>query len=135
MALTQLRPEEYEKEPPKAAPASKKSKKLTPEEEAAAALKQLQEQAAKEAQKAQKEAQKQALEIATNYGLTYDCGYRSMISFDSSYLVDADECKAQRDREHARYEKQKKAMQEIEVNCTLGADREEFMKMLAEVSF
>ncbi|MCR5268637.1 MAG: hypothetical protein K6E16_08985 [Lachnospiraceae bacterium] len=58
LALTEMRPEEYEKEPPKAAPAKKQNKKLTPEEEAAQALQQLQEQAAKEAQKAQKEAQK-----------------------------------------------------------------------------
>ena len=84
----------------------------------------------------QKEANKQALEIATSYGLTYDSWRNSsIISFDSSYLVDADECKAQREREKERYDKQQKAMQEIEVNCTLGADREEFMKMLADVSF
>lgn len=63
LGLTQLRPEEYEKEPPKAAPAPKKSKQLTPEEQAAQAAKQLQEQAAKEAQKAQKEAQKQAEQL------------------------------------------------------------------------
>ncbi|MCR5267111.1 MAG: hypothetical protein K6E16_01150 [Lachnospiraceae bacterium] len=50
-ALTQMRPEEAEKEPPKAvaapaAPAKKKTKQLTPEEQAAALQKQLLEQAA-----------------------------------------------------------------------------------------
>lgn len=46
-ALTQMRPEEFEKEPPKvAAPAKKQKKQLTPEEQAAELQKQLLEQAA-----------------------------------------------------------------------------------------
>lgn len=46
--LTQMRPEEFEKEPPKAvaAPAKKQTKQLTPEEQAAELQKQLLEQAA-----------------------------------------------------------------------------------------
>ncbi|MBO4901307.1 MAG: hypothetical protein J5518_00745 [Lachnospiraceae bacterium] len=61
-ALTQMRPEEFEKEVPKTTP-SKKKKTQTPEEQAAEAAQKLQEQAIKDAQKAQKEAQKQAEQL------------------------------------------------------------------------
>ena len=84
----------------------------------------------------QKEAQKQALEIVTNYGLEYDYwGDKSIMRFDPCYLVDKKEASAQKERERKRSDKQRKALQEIEVSCTLGANKEEFMKMLAEVTF
>lgn len=63
MGLTAMRPEETEKEPPKAAPAKKTTKQKTPEEQAKEAAEQLAKQAEKEAKKAQEAAKKQAEEL------------------------------------------------------------------------
>ena len=85
-----------------------------------------------------REANKQALEILSDYDLEFSerkYGYHELISFHDGYIINQKENDARREREKERYDKQKKAIQEIEVNCTLGADREEFMKMLADVSF
>ena len=58
-----------------------------------------------------------------------------LVSYYDGYIGNLKRSQEMREREHERYEKQKKAMKEIEVNCTLGADRAEFMQMLSEVSF
>ena len=84
-----------------------------------------------------KEANRQASEILTACNLEFfESAYNvRLISFNDGSIFNQKEFDAQRKREHDRYEKQKKAIQEIEVNCTLGADKAEFMRMLSEVSF
>lgn len=82
------------------------------------------------------ELQEEVEEIMAEYELeNLNSRYYNIIQLNDSYIGNSQRLDIIRKREANRYDKQKKAMKEIEVNCTLGADREEFMKMLNDVIF
>lgn len=58
-----------------------------------------------------------------------------IVFFDKMYVQNSSEDGKLQDAERARYEHQKQEMKRIELEAALGADRDAFFKMLAEVQF
>lgn len=60
---------------------------------------------------------------------------KAIVSFYNQYVMNEKEVKAQSEREKARYEHQEDIMEQIELDCALGADKETFMAMLDKATF
>lgn len=67
-------------------------------------------------------------------GVDHDAA-RYILSFQDRYVLNKNEAKARDDRERSRYATQKNIMEQIELDCALGADKESFMAMLNEATF
>ena len=88
-------------------------------------------------------ARKEAQEVLDRYGM--DMGVRrygekedaskSVIQFCDQYVKNEKEVNAQSKRESARYQRQASIMEQIELDCALGADKESFMAMLNSATF
>ena len=61
--------------------------------------------------------------------------YKDIVQFFDQYVKSGKETKAQSERERARYQHQVDIMEQIELDCALGADKESFMAMLDKVTF
>ena len=60
---------------------------------------------------------------------------KSIVQFNNQYVKSEKEFNAQSKRESARYERQADIMEQIELDCALGADKETFMAMLNSATF
>ena len=60
---------------------------------------------------------------------------KAIISFNNQYVKSEKEFKAKNERESARYKRQADIMEQIELDCALGADKESFMAMLNSATF
>lgn len=60
---------------------------------------------------------------------------KAIIRFNDSSVKNEKEAKAQSERERARYKHQESIMEQIELDCALGADKETFMAMLDKATF
>lgn len=58
-----------------------------------------------------------------------------ILSFRDNYVCNKNEAKARDERERSRYATQKNVMEQIELDCALGADKESFMAMLNNATF
>ena len=58
-----------------------------------------------------------------------------IVQFFDQHVKSGKEIKAQSERESARYKRQADIMEQIELDCALGADKESFMAMLDKVTF
>ena len=89
------------------------------------------------------EARYKVREVLDRYGMDMEIRrYSSMedtskaiVSFYNQYVMNEKEAKAQSEREKARYKHQKDIMEQIELDCALGADKETFMAMLDKATF
>lgn len=88
-------------------------------------------------------ARDEAQEVLDRYGLDMSIRFygdmvdasKAIISFHDQYVKSEKEFKAQIEREDARYKHQKSIMEQIELDCALGADKESFMAMLNSATF
>ena len=88
-------------------------------------------------------AQKEAREVLDRYGMDMEVrtfgsmedASKVIISFHNQYVKSGKETKAQSERESARYKHQADIMEQIELDCALGADKETFMAMLDKATF
>lgn len=88
-------------------------------------------------------AQEEAREVLDRYGMdmtvrsfgSKEDAVKSIISFHNQYVKNEKEFKAQSERESARYKHQADIMEQIELDCALGADKETFMTMLDKATF
>lgn len=69
-----------------------------------------------------------------SYGGMEDAA-KSVVPFNSSSVKNEKEVKAQNKRESERYNHQADIMEQIELDCALGADKETFMAMLNKATF
>ena len=60
---------------------------------------------------------------------------KAIVQFSDQYVKSEKETKAQNERERARYQHQVDIMEQIELDCALGADKESFMAMLNSATF
>lgn len=60
---------------------------------------------------------------------------KAIVQFNNQYVRSEKEFKAQSERESARYKRQADIMEQIELDCALGADKETFMAMLNSATF
>lgn len=60
---------------------------------------------------------------------------KSIVPFNNQYVKSEKEFKAQSKRESERYNRQADIMEQIELDCALGADKETFMAMLDKATF
>lgn len=58
-----------------------------------------------------------------------------ILSIRENYVCNKNEAKARDERERSRYATQKNIMEQIELDCALGADKETFMAMLDKATF
>lgn len=88
-------------------------------------------------------AQKEAREVLDRYGMDMEArrygekedASKVIIQFYNQYVRNEKEVNAQRERESARYKHQADIMEQIELDCALGADKETFMMMLNKATF
>ena len=88
-------------------------------------------------------ARDEAQEVLDRYGLDISIRFygdmvdasKAIISFNDQYVKSEKEFKAQIEREDARYRHQADIMEQIELDCALGADKESFMAMLNSATF
>lgn len=88
-------------------------------------------------------ARDEAQEVLDRYGLDMSIRFygdmvnasKAIISFNDQYVKSEKEFKAQIEREDARYKHQASIMEQIELDCALGADKESFMAMLNSATF
>ena len=88
-------------------------------------------------------ARNEAQEVLDRYGMDMEVrrygekeeASKSVIQFFDQYVKSEKETKAQSERERARYQHQVDIMEQIELDCALGADKESFMAMLDKVTF
>ncbi len=88
-------------------------------------------------------ARKEAQEVLDRYGMDMEVrrysekeeASKAVIQFDNRYVKSEKEFKAQIEREDARYKHQAAIMEQIELDCALGADKESFMAMLNSATF
>lgn len=88
-------------------------------------------------------ARDEAQEVLDRYGLDMSIRFygdmvdasKAIISFHDQYVKSEKEFKAQIEREDARYKHQADIMEQIELDCALGADKESFMAMLNSATF
>lgn len=69
-----------------------------------------------------------------SYGGMEDAA-KSVVPFNNSSVKNEKEVKAQNKRESERYNRQANIMEQIELDCALGADKETFMAMLDKATF
>lgn len=88
-------------------------------------------------------ARNEAQEVLDRYGMDTSIRFygdmvdasKAIISFYDQYVKSEKEFKAQIEREDARYKHQTDIMEQIELDCALGADKESFMAMLNSATF
>ena len=88
-------------------------------------------------------ARKEAQEVLDCYGMDMEVrrygemedASKAIIQFFDQYVRSEKENNAQSKRESARYKHQKDVMEQIELDCALGADKESFMAMLNGATF
>ena len=88
-------------------------------------------------------ARNEAQEVLDRYGMDMEVrrygekeeASKAVIQFCDRYVNSEKETKAQSERERARYQHQVDIMEQIELDCALGADKESFMAMLDKVTF
>ena len=88
-------------------------------------------------------ARNEAQEVLDRYGMdmkvrtfsSMEDASKAIISFNNQYVKSEKEVKAQGEREGARYQHQVSIMEQIELDCALGADKETFMAMLDKATF
>lgn len=88
-------------------------------------------------------ARKEAQEVLDRYGMDMEVrrycemedASKAIVQFSDQYVKSEKETKAQSERERARYQHQVDIMEQIELDCALGADKESFMAMLDKVTF
>lgn len=88
-------------------------------------------------------ARKEAQEVLDRYGMDMEVrrygekeeASKSVIQFYDQYVKSEKEVKAQNEREGARYKHQADIMEQIELDCALGADKESFMATLNSATF
>ena len=88
-------------------------------------------------------ARKEAQEVLNRYDMDMEVrrygekeeASKSVIQFFDQYVKSEKEVKAQNEREGARYQHQTTIMEQIELDCALGADKESFMAMLNSATF
>ena len=88
-------------------------------------------------------AQKEAREVLDRYDMDMEArrygekedASKVIIQFYEQYVKNEKEVNAQRERESARYKHQADIMEQIELDCALGADKETFMTMLDKATF
>lgn len=68
------------------------------------------------------------------YGEMEDAS-KVIVQFFDQHVKSEKETKAQSERERARYQHQEDIMEQIELDCALGADKESFMAMLNSATF
>ena len=68
------------------------------------------------------------------YGEMEDAS-KAIVQFFDQHVKSEKETKAQSERERARYQHQEDVMEQIELDCALGADKESFMAMLNSATF
>ena len=88
-------------------------------------------------------ARKEAQEVLDRYGMDMEVrrygekeeASKVIVQFSNQYVKNEKEVKAQNEREGARYKHQTDIMEQIELDCALGADKESFMAMLNSATF
>lgn len=88
-------------------------------------------------------AREEAQEVLDRYGMDMEIrcygekeeASKSVIQFYDRYVKSEKEVKAQNEREGARYQHQTAIMEQIELDCALGANKESFMAMLNSATF
>ena len=88
-------------------------------------------------------ARNEAQEVLDRYGMDMEVrrygekeeASKAVIQFCDRYVNSEKETKAQSERERARYQHQVDIMEQIELDCALGADKESFMAMLNSATF
>ena len=89
------------------------------------------------------EARYKAREVLDRYGMDIEIrrygekedASKTAIQFYDQYVKSEKETKAKDERERARYQHQVDIMEQIELDCALGADKESFMAMLNSATF
>ena len=88
-------------------------------------------------------ARNEAQEVLDRYGMDMEVlrygemedASKVIVQFFDQYVKSEKETKAQSERERARYQHQVDIMEQIELDCALGADKESFMAMLDKATF
>ena len=88
-------------------------------------------------------ARKEAQEVLDRYGMDMEVrrygekeeASKVIVQFSNQYVKNEKEVKAQNEREGARYKHQADIMEQIELDCALGADKESFMSMFFILTF
>ena len=88
-------------------------------------------------------ARNEAQEVLDRYGMDMEVrrygemedASKTIVQFFDQYVKSEKETKAQSEREKARYSHQESIMEQIELDCALGADKESFMAMLNSATF
>ena len=88
-------------------------------------------------------ARNEAQEVLDRYGMDMEVrrygekeeASKAVIQFCDRYVNSEKETKAQSERERACYQHQEDVMEQIELDCALGADKESFMAMLNSATF
>ena len=88
-------------------------------------------------------ARNEAQEVLDRYGMDMEVRHygemedasKAVVQFFDQYVKSGKEIKAQSEREGARYKRQADIMEQIELDCALGADKESFMAMLNSATF
>lgn len=89
------------------------------------------------------EARDKVREVLDRYGMdmvvrsfgSMEDATKSIVPFCNQYVKSEKEFKAKNERESARYKRQADIMEQIELDCALGADKETFMAMLDKATF
>ena len=89
------------------------------------------------------EARYKVREVLDRYGMDMEVrrycemedASKAIVQFSDQYVKSEKETKAQSERERARYQHQVDIMEQIELDCALGADKESFMAMLNSATF
>lgn len=89
------------------------------------------------------EARREVREVLDLYGMdmvvrsfgSMEDAAKSIVPFNGSFVKNEKEAKARSERESARYKHQADIMEQIELDCALGADKETFMTMLDKATF
>ena len=89
------------------------------------------------------EARDKVREVLDRYGMdmavrsygSMEEASKTIIQFCNQYVKNEKEAKARSERESARYKHQADIMEQIELDCALGADKETFMAMLDKATF
>lgn len=72
--------------------------------------------------------------VVRSFGSMEDAA-KSIVPFCNQWVKNEKEAKARDERERSRYATQKNIMEQIELDCALGADKETFMAMLDKATF
>ena len=88
-------------------------------------------------------ARNEAQEVLDRYGMDMEVlrygemedASKVIVQFFDQYVKSEKETNAQNERERARYQHQVDIMEQIELDCALGADKESFMAMLNSATF